>query len=299
MRRATATPAGRQARGVALLLVLWLIALLTALIGGFAMTARVENLQGHVLSRGVVAGQAARAGIEYALARLGDTDQRRRWLADGRTYAWSFGEAKLEIRVVDEQGKIDLNAAQPALLAALFRTLGVERAEADRIAGAIVDWRDVDTLTQPGGGAEDGDYAGAERPYGAKDAPFETTAELQQVLGMTPALFARAAPHLTVFSGRDPPDATTASAQVLSAMGLDARTLIAQRERWNPESGLPPAASAGQALAGGSGTYSIWSRARLRDGREALLRVVVRAGGTGQPGVAYMPLQWEEGTSLR
>ena len=34
------------------MLVLWLIALLTALIGGFALTARVEALQGRVLVAG-------------------------------------------------------------------------------------------------------------------------------------------------------------------------------------------------------------------------------------------------------
>ena len=39
-------PPFRQARGAALLLVLWLIVLLTALVGGFAMVARVEKLQG-------------------------------------------------------------------------------------------------------------------------------------------------------------------------------------------------------------------------------------------------------------
>src|SRR5690606_23169734 len=60
----------RAPRGAALLLVLWLVALLAALVGAFAMIAQVEHLQGQVLSRGVVARQAARAGLEYALSRL-------------------------------------------------------------------------------------------------------------------------------------------------------------------------------------------------------------------------------------
>lgn len=288
-------------RGAALLLVLWLIALLAALVGGYAMAARVEHLQGLVLSRGVVAEQAARAGVEYALVRLAEEDARRRWQPDGRAYAWRFGDARLDLRIVDEQGKIDLNAAQAPLLAGLFRALGTEPQQAERLAGAIVDWRDPDPLVQPSGGAEDGDYADAGLPYGAKDAPFETTAELQQVLGMTPALYARAAPYLTVFSGRDQPDPTFAAAPVLSAMGLDGPAIAALRGRWDPASGQPPPAlPQGYALEGvNSGTYSILSRARLRDGREFLLRVVVRYGGTGKPGMAYLPLQWEEGTSLR
>lgn len=293
--------AGSGQSGAALLLVLWLIALLTALVGGFATAARVEYLQGRVLARGLVAEQAARAGIEYALVRLAEQDPRRRWQPDGRTYRWRFAGARVEIRVVDEEGKVDLNAAQPPLLAALLRTSGVEPREATRLAGAIVDWRDPDDLLQPGGGAEDGDYEAAGLPYGAKDAAFESTAELLQVLGMTPQLYARLAPHLTVFGGRDVPEPGFASPQVLSAMGLDARSIVALREQWDPTTGQPPPLLPGGMSLGGfaSGTYSIWSRARLDDGREALLRVVVRYGGTGVPGMAYLPLQWEEGTSLR
>ena len=287
--------------GAALLLVMWLIALLAALVGGFAMAARVEYLQGRVLSRGLVAEQAARAGIEYALVRLADADPQRRWLPDGRGYEWGFGQARLQIEVIDENGKVDLNTAQLPLLSGLLRAMGTDPQEADRLAGAIVDWRDPDVLSQPAGGAEDGDYASAELPYGAKDSAFETLAELQAVLGMTPQLYARLVPHLTVFSGRVMPDPAFASAEVLAAMGLDAETIIAQRRRWNPASGQPPPVieGGGSLVDAGSGTYSIRSRARLRDGREALLRVVVRSGGTGMPGMAYLPLQWEEGTSLR
>jgi general secretion pathway protein K len=84
-------------------------------------------------------------------------------------------------------------------------------------------------------------------------------------------------------------------------MGLDAESIIALRERFSPGSGQPqPALPGGQSLvADSSGTYSIESRARLADGRESVLRVVVRTGGNGVPGSAYTPLRWEEGTSLR
>lgn len=287
-------------RGAALLLVMWLIALLAALIGGFAMSARIESMQGRVASQGVVAEQASRAGIEYALTRLAEQDPRRRWLPDGRPYNWHFGEVQVQVKVVDEQGKVDLNGAQPNLLSGLFRAVGVERDQAERLAGAIVDWRDPDTLSQPSGGGEDRDYEAAELPYGAKDAPFETQAELLQVLGMTPQIYARVAPHITVFTGRDQPDTAFAQAPVLAAMGMDGQGIVAQRQRWDPSTGAPPpAGEGGQFMGADSGTYSIWSRARLRDGRESLLRVVVRSGGTGLPGMAYLPLQWEEGTSLR
>jgi general secretion pathway protein K len=289
-------------RGAALLLVLWLIALLTAIVGAFALTAKIEGLQGRVLHRGVIAGQAARAGLEYALVRVADPDPRRQWRPDGQPYRWAFGDAQVEIALTDENGKIDLNQADLALLTSLFQAVGgLEQAEAAQLASAVLDWRDPDVLNQIEGGAEDPDYAAAERHYGAKDAPFESVAELEQVLGMTPALYAKLEPDLTVFSGRTRPDPAFASAGVLQAMGVDPDSVIGRRRAWDPSSGAPaPVLEGGEPLvSSGSGTYSIDSRARLRDGREAMLRVVVRAGGNGLPGSAYTPLRWEEGASPR
>lgn len=288
------TVAPRNLRGAALLLVLWLIALLTALVGAFALTAQVEGLQGRVLVRGLVASNAARAGIEYALTRVDHADPRRQWQPDGRTHAWRYAGAEIEVRIIDENGKVDLNQAQLPLLTGLLRTLGSERMEAARLAAAIIDWRDPDTLTQPAGGAEDADYASAGRPYGAKDLAFESIAELEQVLGFEPALYAAIAPHVTVHSGRPQPDPAFASVQVLEAMGLDGAALVEQRQRIDPVTGVPLEAGA---LSSRSGTYSIDSRARLADGRESTLRVVVRAGGNAVPGMPYTALRWEEGVS--
>lgn len=290
---------GYRQRGTALILVLWLIVLLTALVGGFALAARTEHLQGRVLVRGLVASGAARAGLEYAITRLAQPDARLQWRPDGRAYQWRYAGADVEVKIIDENGKLDLNQADAVLLAALLQGAGAEPEQAARVAAAIVDWRDADPLTQPSGGGEDGDYAAANLPYGAKDAEFESVAELQQVLGMTPALFARIEPHVTVYSGRARPDPAFASAQVLDAMGLDGAQIVAQRrgsgDPLSPEGGLPMGGMAGA----GSGTYSIESRARLSDGRESRLRAVVRTGGGGLPGMAYLPLRWEEGASPR
>ena len=281
----------RAQRGAALVLVMWLVALLTALVGAYAANSRIEYMQGRGLHGGVVAESAARAGLEYALVRLQSHDAEYAWLPDSRPYRWTFGAAEVEIRIVDESGKLDLNAVDAPLLSSLFQVLGADIADADAVAAAIVDWRDSDDLTQPLGGAEDPQYAAAGLPYGAKDAPFETVAEVEQVLGMDRALFTAAAPHLTVFSGLPQPDYRFAASEVLQALGVDPQLVQLQRE-------------GGQAITpdlvgGGTGTYSIDSRARLADGRQAVLRAVVRVGGGNLPGSAYLPLQWEEGATPR
>lgn len=279
----------RSMRGAALLLVLWLIVLLTSLVGAFALTARIESLQGRMASEGLVAEEAARAGIEYALVRVNDNDPRRQWRPDGRDYVWRFDRAALRIKIVDESAKINLNLADATLLAGLWRTLGVEQDQAARLASAIIDWRDPDPLSQAQGGAEDPQYAEAELPYGAKDAPFETVAELQQVLGITPELYAKAEPYLTVYGTLQVPDPSFAEGTVLQAMGLNAEAVLQQRD-------APVDSGVTQPFVGfGSGTYSIDSRARLPDGREAVLRAVVRTGANRIPGSAYTALRWEEG----
>ena len=277
-------------RGAALLLVLWLVALLTALVGAYALTARIEALQGRVGSRGAIAQEIARAGMEYALVRVADRNPETHWQPNGRAYAWRFDGHDVQVRIIDETGKVDLNQADVPLLSRLMQVLGEPPDASDALAAAIVDWRDADDLSQPVGGAEDGDYAAAGRPYGAKDAPFETIAELEQVLGMTPDLYARLEPFLTLYSGRGQPDATYAQGPVLVAMGMDATAWLAQRE-------AAGAAGALQLVGTGSGTYSIESRARLADGRETSLRTVVRAGASPVPGSAYTLLRWEEGAS--
>ncbi|UEM06294.1 general secretion pathway protein GspK [Skermanella rosea] len=112
----------------------------------------------------------------------------------------------IHVTIQDEDGKIDLNGAQPELLALLFEALA--RDDPDLAVGdpvelseRIADFRDIDNLRRANG-AEDPEYAAAGLAAGAKDSVFDTVGELEQVLGMTPELAAAAAPFLTVHSGR-------------------------------------------------------------------------------------------------
>lgn len=278
--RVTQSPLAKALRGqqgAALLLVMWLVLLLSGLVAGYAMSARIESMQGNGLARSVVAREAARAGVEYAASRMLDADPARRWVPDGRDYRFSFDGAQLQVAVRDETGKVDLNNAGPDVLAGLLHAQGEPGESASRLAGVILDWRDEDSMTQVAGGAEDADYAAAGLAWGAKDAPFETVTELEQVLGMRPALFSSLAPYVTVNSGSAIPNAAFADGPVLQAMGV---------ERPQPINNTVPST--------GSGTYSIESRARLANGRRAHLSVILRVGGNGLPGSSYTTLRWQD-----
>ncbi|HEX7989992.1 MAG TPA: type II secretion system minor pseudopilin GspK, partial [Stenotrophomonas sp.] len=110
-----------RARGAALVLVLWVVALLATTIAAFALTARVEHLQGRVTGDLAGGEQIAHAGIDYALSRVRATPTQPSWRADGRPYRWQFDGRAVELRIVDETGKVDLNQADLNLLQALLR----------------------------------------------------------------------------------------------------------------------------------------------------------------------------------
>jgi general secretion pathway protein K len=294
----------KRERGVAFILVLWLLALLTILLGSFALISRTEALQARHLFDTTAARYAAEAGINRAVYQMAIPDPLQRWVPDGRAYEFEFEQVEMSVAVTDESGLIDLNAADTLSLSNLMQAHGLAQDEADALADAILDWRDTDDLVSPNG-AEDPDYDAAGYDYGAKDAAFDTVSELQQVMGMTADLYARLAPALTIYSGQPTPNAAFAPFEVLrSFIGMNdelARQLIDARHAWDPASGAPPPLMPdGTPLMaqGGSGTYSIAARATLPNGAWTELEATVRLGGAGVSGLAYTVLRWQDGDTL-
>lgn len=275
-----------QQRGVALVLVLWITMLLTITAGSYALLARTENLQSRHLFETTRARYAAEAGLNRAVFELRNPDQETRWIADGRTYEFEFDTAAVEIKITDETGKIDINAADEFVLQSLFASTGtLEEDQILELSDAVLDWRDPDDLTR-NYGAEDDDYADLEYPYGAKDAPFDTVAELQQVLGMNYDLYSQLEPAITVHSGRGNPNPAYAPLSVLLTLPDMtpelAEQFIAQREEATELGAPPPVLPDGSvAVARGGGlTYSISSRATLSNGAWTEIEATVRLGGS-------------------
>lgn len=295
-------PAPRE-RGVALLLVLWVTALLGILLGGYVVIARTDSLQTRHLVDATRARYAAEAGIARAVFELRRADPLTRWVPDGRPYEIEFEGAKVEIAITDESGKVDINAADEAILYALFNAVAGDDMRARQLAAAVLDWRDADDLVRPEG-AEEPDYEAAGLDYGPSQAGFTTIGELQQVLGMDYELYRRIEPLITVYSRMPRPNAAYASAGVIQALpGLTpqlAGQLVQQRRMMTPQqmSGTPLMLPDGTPLVAGGGgvTYTVVSRAELPNGAWTALDVTLRLGG--QPARrAYTLLRWREGSA--
>jgi general secretion pathway protein K len=281
MKRGRRTRRPHSQSGIAIVLALWLTVLLTVLASGFAFSMRSEalatrNAVSLAQARALADGAIERGAFELMRPRVADV-----WTADGVAHRYQDGAAAITVVAVDEAARIDVNAAPNALLRNLLVVIGgVDETKADALVDAIADWRDPDDLKRPNG-AEAPDYQAADLKYVPANSPFETTGEVARVLGMTPAIFARIAPFITVYSRQPGIDPATAVRSVLLALPnatsdavdafLDARgQAIANRL---PVPAFPPA----QAFA--SGPIPVWrirAEVTMPDGvtfvREAVLR---------------------------
>jgi general secretion pathway protein K len=271
-----------------------MLALLTVVANSVAFSVRTEFQAATNLVAMAQAEAAADAGVFRAIYELMKPESDPlRWQANGLAHEWAFGDARLEIGISDESGKIDLNAAPASLLAGLFKALEVPDAEAMALADAIVDWRDADPLRSPNG-AERDDYAAAGKPYGPANAPFQSVAQLRQVLGMNEGLYRLLEPLVTVYSRRNTVNAAVAAPAVLLALPGATReqvTWYVDQRQFMLERGLPPPPFP---LVQGIGTpisfYSIQVVAVLGDNARFYREGVVRL--TGNPSDPFVFLAW-------
>jgi len=291
----------RSARGVAFVLVLWVIALMSILLGAFSVIARTENIQARHLFDTTAARYAAEAGLNRAVYELRNPDLLTRWVADGRSYKFEFDGVGVEVKITDDSGKIDINVADAVMLKAMFVSAGIEERHAEELADAIIDWRDPDDLTGPHG-AESSEYKSAGLKYEPRNAPFETVSEVQQVLGMDYDVYHKIEKAITLYSGRSQPSAGYAPLEVLRALpGMTeelAQMILQQRQALqpgSPPSGLMLPDGTPVVAEGGGLTYSIESRAKLPNGSSTRLEATIRLGGSGVGGRPYAVLRWRDG----
>jgi general secretion pathway protein K len=204
-------------RGIALISVLWITTLLAVIAASFTSSARTEGQLARNMVENAKAEALADGAVHRAVLGILEPEPERAWRTDGRVYRLDYGDGAVVVRIFDEDGKVDLNAAPPELLAGLFRLLGLEEEQAQTLAERIVDFRDEDDEAEANG-AEDPDYESAGRADGAIDRPLVSEIELLGVLGMSEALYRRLRPFVTVYSGAEGIDPTRASLDVLQAV---------------------------------------------------------------------------------
>ena len=223
-------------RGLALVIVMWMLVLLTIMAAGYSTTTRTET---RLTAQQLYASQArasAEAGLWLVVQDLLKPEPARRWPADGTSNEIIFSDNQMEIIIQDQAGMIDINTARDELLKGLIESTGEDEPAVQQLVDAILDWRDRDDLTRLYG-AEDSDYRNSGFDYEAKDGPFNSIDEMRKVMGMTESVYQKIQPALTVYSHLPGINPEVAPAEVLMAVpGMDSETIDNfMMERSNPE----------------------------------------------------------------
>lgn len=286
------------ARGVALVAVLWAVTLFSIMAGSFSLTLQRDSgllttVQGRAQGMSL-----ADAAVHYAMLMQSLPDPKLRWRSDGTPYQVRLPGGEVRVRLLDEGGKIDINAAQEATLVALLTRFTGGPDEAAALSDAILDWRDPDDLTR-NRGAEAKEYEAAGKGYGPTNRNFQALEELQLVRGMTPALFRRLEPLFTLYTGQDGINPAKASREALMALpGLEPSIVdqyLELRRTTPPNTPLPPLPVQPNGIrlqAVGDMAYTVLAESRLPEGEVFGVRAVIKRQ-RGRGGAPFAIMAWK------
>jgi general secretion pathway protein K len=223
-------------RGIALILVLWIVVILSMAALSLSLLTRTEALATLSAKEEMENKFLAEAGIRRGIMELFYRHANRNqqvvlegfevYQCDGRAYSAEMADGHYRIGITDESGKINLNALTDSngiILKNLLTNNGVAEDTAAIIVDSILDWKDKDNLHRLHG-AEDEYYQSLPRPYKAKNAPFDSLEELVLVRGMTRQILQGTAdrkgilPFCTIHTTSDKINLLSAPPEVLKAI---------------------------------------------------------------------------------
>jgi len=230
-------------RGVALITILLIVAILTAIVSRIGLSSQIWVRQVQNNTALAQADQATRAAQVWVAGILEQDDNAIDALTDlwaqplppipaawGLLFGWLEDmQARFNLNnLVDAEGKHDVIAMQQfeRLLQILELNPG--------IAQAVADWIDSDGSPAGPWGAEDVFYISLETPYFAANRPFEDTAELRLVRGVDMEVWQKLEPYVSALPGGTPININTVSTEVLAAAVTEWEMgqAMLQAEKW-------------------------------------------------------------------
>ncbi|HKS97488.1 MAG TPA: helix-hairpin-helix domain-containing protein [Terriglobia bacterium] len=179
--------------GIALIVVLWGVALLMMIALLFAGSVQLETRATTDQKEATQAYGIACGGVQAALFEMGyplPSDLERpkfwTWRAGERQTVVPFPGGRAVLEIVNETGKVDLNFASDVQLQRLFEAHGLNAARAGALAQAILEWRKL-AADDDASRALDAYYT--RLGYAARHAQFGSVEEVMRVRGMSPEFF--------------------------------------------------------------------------------------------------------------
>jgi general secretion pathway protein K len=191
----------RSDQGFALIAVLWILVLLTAIVAEFAYSMRTEVNITRNFKEATQAYYIAHSGLVRSVVEMlrntisakkqengSQLAENRVWRVNVPIPPQGFGTGEFTVYIDNVAGLIDLNTASEKLLRLVVNTFDISDRERAVIVDSILDWRDKNDFHRLNG-AENKYYRSLASPYSCKNAPFDSVEELLLVRGMSPELF--------------------------------------------------------------------------------------------------------------
>ncbi len=191
--------------GVALIIVMCAIVVLSILAAAFAYSMKVETKLAATVNNDQRLVWLARSGVELACWELAQEAAIPNKPFDSLNDVWAggtggiyvsnsvlsgislnnypIGDGSVSVKMVDLERYANINIADPTLLQRALTLMGVDADSMSTVCDSILDW------TQPGdtariAGAKDDYYQGLNPPYHCKSAPIDSMQELLLVKGI-------------------------------------------------------------------------------------------------------------------
>lgn len=166
-----------------------------------AMLDRADELRAEAMSNARTGSQrnsASRSSVNRLFRSANPVDDPWRDPSELVAPDMVFGATRYTLRVRDTGASLNLNAADENMLRNFFaQGLGVDFAAADRLAQAIMDWRDEDDIPRINGGERE-QYVKEGMAVLPPNRDFAELDELRHVMGMTDELYQAALPYITL-----------------------------------------------------------------------------------------------------
>lgn len=239
-------------RGIALIMVLWVLVLLSIISLNYFGSNRWNTAGTRNFKEETIAYYMAMSGYQEAVNYiLSDKDPSVDFIDSEGNY-WLDTETEpitgkrvtedgeIEIRITDESAKVNINYADEFRLKQVFKYAGVPEESVTEIIDSMLDWKDADTEHHLSG-AEDDYYEGLAGPYKAKNVFFDVPEELALVKGMKPEYLddtqENSLLHLITTFGGNTININTASKEVLQMLEFDDTEIEAIMKQRNKDSG--------------------------------------------------------------
>ena len=200
----------RRRGGIALVIVMIAIFVLTMLAAGFAYSMKVETRLAMRANNESELQWLGRSGVEWAKWILAQQLMISSEPYDSRDQVWAGGpggtgasnsplaslpnEIKLgegvikRPRITDLESKWNINTCGEIILTRALANMGVDGSESTAVVNAILDWIDRDDQPRVEG-AESDFYQNLEPPYLAKNGPIDDISELLFIRGISEEMY--------------------------------------------------------------------------------------------------------------